>query len=248
MMKGTILRVAIALAVTLTLGTRLGHPDHKPGHGKPGGDNPETVPLQATYRSQFDPTFDYIRGDSGLGTVYLDVMLQQDGGWVEFPGSGNFTMRTIGAGKSSKNVENPRKLVFDFSKPLPPDGVVCTGGLGPPDIIRCEYEMPAHTSVNADTGSGTHIPGGLRDMSYPDKTIDARIGATFGNPDDSSNEFRLVCGELASATAEPDRTDTDYANVTCVAPVSETDNTESSPFLVETLHGSRLRDLLLRYG
>ena len=78
-----------------------------------GNKNTKDVSLIATFRSQVEFTkLDFLRHD-GVGMLgeYRDDLLQPGGSWVNFPPTGNFTMKTSSGKKSGG-----RELVIDLSQ------------------------------------------------------------------------------------------------------------------------------------
>ena len=154
--------------------------------------------------ASFDDGTDRIRSDSG--GQYVHKALSSDGGWADFPGTGNFTMKT--AGDSKKAQQNGRKLTLEFADPLalPPScGLLASGEPAP--ILGTP--VPAFMSVNRVDGGA----GGLEGM-MPDGTVAAGIGGNFQDPNDSRATFIFRCGLHLN---DKNACGTDEAKATCVA-------------------------------
>lgn len=161
--------------------------------------------------AQFDDAgMDRVRSDIGLRYVHKN--LATNGGWADFPGTGNFTLKTAGDSKKAK--QDGRKLTLDFSQspddlpPLPPGCDVQpnaqeAANFGSPNLV-----MPAFMSINRIEDNS----GGLEAMTFNDGFVPAWIGGNFEDPQDSRATYILRCGPTIG---EKNACGTDTVKVVC---------------------------------
>lgn len=207
MTLGKLTRFGLSLATGMILLSLVFEaPRMTAGNGKGGGGSSDSGDPQAI-ATFYDSGTDRIRSDSGGDYIHKDLAV--NGGWANFPGTGNFTMKTAGSGKQA--LENGRKLTIELEAPLPMDDLPPGCDVQPsgqPAPIVFGTSVPAFMSINRNDGNS----GGLEAM-HLNGSIPAAIGANFADPADNKATYFIRCG---LTIGEKNACGTGEVNVDCV--------------------------------
>lgn len=199
----------VASAVTvLSLGLHTPVATARPGQSS---DVPAIAEFDDLWDEDQNRFTDAIRSD--IGEQYVHKALATNGGWADFPGTGNFTLKTAGDSKKAK--DNGRKMTLDFflypQAELPdlPQGCDVQPNIqeaayfGYPNLVT-----PAFMSINRIEEN----TGGLEALTVNDGAVPAWVGGNFEDPQDSRAIYVLRCGQTIG---EKNACGTDFVNVVC---------------------------------
>lgn len=202
--------LAVGLAAGISWAAK---PDKPGGGGNGGGGNPSYVAVIAKFDTS---SASNLVPDNIVGSYGQYDSTNVGGGFVAFPGTGNFVIELQGGRTATFDLrealgDEPTESGWaDFTKTY--------GATGTSEVVDDRFSINRHCLVqdlNADFGCGnlSTSDGSLRDLQFDDSQSHAadghqtdlilRFTPLIPNPENNKSRFQLNCGANTSEAPDP---------------------------------------------